>query len=320
MNKIDPVPPANLTSLMDEFDDPFLGFNLQFIEIEVLRLIYYYKLEDITEIFLTIEQKYPLNNISKSQFYRIIEKLEKNQYISAKKEGKSKILTFMEKGKKELYFFIKYMYGFMSDQIFSEEALQEIIDMTTESLGCLRQFKMMALGPYTINLSSLLEKCLNCENPMNIEGDKISKPIFIVLPDSDKSLVEIEDNIQILESEKPYDLLPKDGSVDLIFESLVFSRWPDKMDESLQEINRILKPGGLAFIFEPTKNVSNMVIDIMNKLLVGISEELKPWTITKKNKDLESVEYYTNSLEKYFDQIVVRSELALTLFIARKKI
>ena len=59
--------------LISKFSEPFLGFKLQFIEIEILRSIYYYKLTDVGGLYNFLTNRYKELKLSKSQFYRIID-------------------------------------------------------------------------------------------------------------------------------------------------------------------------------------------------------------------------------------------------------
>ncbi|MCY3410235.1 MAG: methyltransferase domain-containing protein [Candidatus Heimdallarchaeota archaeon] len=313
-------------SLLEKWSEPFLGLNLHFMEIEILRCIHYYKLTEISEIYDFISNRYPNVSLSKSQFYRIIENLEKGKgdgapYLVSSRDKKknTKQLSCSQRGEKELYFFVQYILSFLRDQIFTDEALREMLHLLTPNLGCLRKFKILSISPTPLNLPLLLDMCKSCDHPFNIGDEGIQKPIIISLPGADKELIEIDrDKIQIIESETPYDLLPKDESIDLIFNTLSLYRY--NTEDTLKELYRMLKPNGHIFLFEPTDNLPNLVIHIFNEMIKTRTVSQSVWKIDPVENPLFSINELSELLGTHgFDNITHRSELAMTLFIARKK-
>ncbi len=303
--------------LLTKFSDPFQGFNLQFIEIEILRTIYYYKLDEISQLYNFIIENYKNVKLSKSQFYRVIEKLDKNKYIKNVAKGKEKKLELTLNGEKELYLFLKYIFSIMRDQIFTEDAMIEIYNILNKlHTKCLRTKSILHFGPYPVNIPQIQEMCLECDNPENISDEELEKSLFISLPNTKATAAGLDNNLfQTLEHKDPYDMLLKNESFDIVIENITVYRYGIR---TLDEIHRIMKPGGWLLMFEPTNNLSMLIVQIINQILLGKSIDLMDWVIDPTKKPLLKKNEFKKEIEKKFTNIQIKSDMVLTLYLAQK--
>lgn len=312
-------------NLISQSIEGFQGFNLSFLEIEILRAIYYYKLRDIGSLYTYLSNKYKIRKLSKSQFYRLVDKLQKNDYLLNMGDRKEKQLYLTQKGKVEIASFLEYTTDVLKDEIFNMESvmlnlLTSIAEITIRK--CLRKINFMQIGVFYVNLHQLQLMCDKCEHPFDGPPENYEKPYNIKLPNIDTHIIGIDDtNREIYFAEMPrpdpFNILLKDASMEGIVSTLLFNRYSDKDREKiLKELFRILKPGGWLVVFEPTANLSSIVVELYNMISIKSSLNMQEWRANPET--MPTKEEMISLLENYSNLVYVKEELVIPLFFAQK--
>ncbi len=305
-----------ISAFSDAWKSPFKGLKFQFLEYEILKLIMYGGINEVSEIISIVEGEFQDIKKSKSQLYRIIENLETEGLISSEKLGKEKVLKIENKGIQELGNLSRYVLISLREILIDEGIWNDIYEKVLPQTGCLRVDNIAYLGPQAHGIVQLLDSCRYCESPRYPNDDLPTSPIFFQLPYSDTTLSLTEkDKITIIQNQKIDDLMLKTNSLDIVLSFTLISKFKER---SFEELKRIVKPEGFLIFVEPVKTTPHVVIMMYNQILMANSFETSEfWRIDTLDNTLPSVEELENLLMNEFTKVTKIKDSLLSIFVCQ---
>ncbi len=299
------------------WESPFEGLGLGFVEYEILKLIGFLNLQTVNEIYDAILLKFPAASKSKSQFYRIVESLESSGFVKSSKEGKTKHLSLTQKGFKELGNLTRYVFDFLRERVVADGLWRDMVEYVIPRTGCLRNSQILFAGAQSYGIATLFNACRSCNNPAYPDEDSPFTPIFLKLPGADTTPSPYEEQkLQIIDTPNPFDWLPKKDSIDVFSGIGILTKFGH---EVLDEVQRVLKPEGIAIFIEPVKTTPNIIFTIYNQLIaVNSVETAKQWVIEKSNPNVLNKKYLIRLIREHFEEIYPLEDTLLQVVIAKR--
>lgn len=302
------------TNMESRKKSSFNGISVSFTELEILRQIQK-GINTVNEIYENLAISYSVFKYSQSQFYRIINAMVEDKYITAEKIGKIKILEIATKGRTELANLEKYLYILLQDLLVTTDIWKDLLALFSEQAGCLRDKKVYIIGPGIQPATTLMESCKYCTHPVLVDENPIYKPTFLAFPDANVEVYnQGKHNVNILDIIDPNDLRIKTADADVVIVSgtlHVFDR-----DAILHEVSRMLKPEGYAIFLEHTKQTPRMIFMIYNRMMESLSQATaKRWML---NEELLSKDELRAKIAEYLTINFETVQTIMNVIIAQK--
>lgn len=244
MNNQDDIPLLEKESF-DETTSTF--FSIGWLELEVLKILTksqkaVYKGEMISKL----RNKYPeIVNKPESSFYAIFDRLQEDNLVThseIKGEGYKKFLSITQNGLGELNRALNWGISTIFEGMI-DELITVLNKFCVNYMGCMKEYDFGIISPN--NPEFLVpEMCNKCVNPVE---ENIFHRFNILLPYSKDIKIDYYQNLKA----QPNNIPLKDNFLQRVLSVLSLGLLEDKQSDSLlEEMYRILQPGGKAAIFE----------------------------------------------------------------------
>ncbi len=290
------------------FKESFHGISLSWLEVEICRR----SMEPIplTQLYEHLLETYTLvKEIPKSSFYRSIQNLIDNDYLSEdKKEGRSKIIRATSKGIKEFGRMGRYIFEFQMDQ-FRLELWQDILTTIASIIPNVFEKRIAILTSDYEDLKFASENYLN-KNKIEVDYSNI---YFINFGSPIKEIIH---NSNILNA-KIDDWTIRSDFFDIVIEFSAISAFRDQ--KPIREVVRVLKPEGHFVAIEITAMKSKIAFGMLMQFaeLLNMSRQDTVWDISS---DLITIDELKGKIEENAELKILKviEDIATTIVVTQK--
>ncbi len=322
------LPIKTLYNLPDKYRDAYLsawkekfhGVTLSWIDIEICRLATStWKISDLYEF---LSERYELiSNTPKSSFYRNIDSLIENGYLSGVKQGRSKIISATENGIKELGRLGRYMFEIQMTHTILQ-TWSDVLDVAMKYVISPLSKKIAFIIPDYSILGHIVHDLIKKDGTIELSETDFKNTINdtyipgnVYYINFGKNITNKTSGITILNS-SINDFPLKDNFIDLIFEHSGITSFNDS--EYIKELYRILKPNGYLIAVETTKTSSKMATRIMQEIsyLMNLSNEYEPWNFSGEFLEMKELSEKISKFKFKLREGI--TDIATSIFVYQK--